>query len=356
MSTIIPLRADNFTPPMRTPWGGRKIASIKRGAVAPDHPAFQAPLGESWEVSLSSEYPSVCRETGRLLQEVLEESTGERLGPAGWSSAAVLVKYINADEPLSVQVHPADDSPDLSADECGKPEAWLVLECSSGAGLYLGFRPDVRETHVRQALSREEPDLQKLLNFVPVEPGDFFLLPPGVPHAIGAGVTLIEPQRVFPKRRGVTYRFWDWNRRYSKSGERDPNGDPRELHVEASLRTTRWDSNNDGMLTKRSFTHTCIADRKAKSVSLEQLAGPQGVLYSRHLMVGSLAGSGTYALPPAEHPRGFCVTAGKATLRDGHQAYPLRAGESALLCANAAHPMVELDQAHILVCAAGIFA
>jgi mannose-6-phosphate isomerase len=151
----------------------------------------------------------------------------------------LLVKLLDAAEALSVQVHPADDDPDLAADESGKPEAWIVLDAAPGAGLYLGFRPGVGRDDVAACLAAGGA-VDALMNFVAVQPGDAFAIAAGTPHAIGAGVTLVEPQFVTPGRRGLTYRFWDWNRRYDAAGRPDPNGRPRELHVERSLEVTRW--------------------------------------------------------------------------------------------------------------------
>ena len=74
------------------------------------------------------------------------------------------------------------------------------------------------------AESTSSGDASALLRFVPVAPGDFFTIGPGTPHAIGPGLTLVEPQQVLPGRRGLTYRYWDWNRRYDAEGRPDPQG------------------------------------------------------------------------------------------------------------------------------------
>ncbi|MBM4360650.1 MAG: class I mannose-6-phosphate isomerase, partial [Deltaproteobacteria bacterium] len=138
------------------------------------------------------------------------------------------------------QVHPADDDPALAGDESGKPEAWVVLDAEPGAGLYLGFRDGVSRGDVARALAANAK-LDAMMNFVPVGAGDAFVIDAGTPHAIGAGVTLLEPQFVRPGRRGLTYRYWDWDRRYDEAGRLDPAGAPRELHVARSLDVTRWD-------------------------------------------------------------------------------------------------------------------
>src|SRR5690606_7976392 len=155
----------------------------------------------------------------------------------GRTGTALLVKLIDTSEPLSVQIHPSNEYPGLSAGECGKPESWYIVAREPGAGLYLGFQRGTTEHDGRAALSGER-SLRELLRFVPVEPGDFFVIDAGTPHAIGEGLTLVEPQHVVPGQRGITYRYWDWDRRYDAAGKADPQGSPRPLHVEHALRVT----------------------------------------------------------------------------------------------------------------------
>ncbi|MFY7927317.1 MAG: hypothetical protein ACOVS5_00460, partial [Oligoflexus sp.] len=124
----------------------------------------------------------------------------------------------------------------LKPHECGKPESWLILDAEPGAGLYLGFSQAISRETLRQLL-QNDADLRPYLQFVPVQAGDYFEIQPGVPHAIGPGITLLEPQRVLLGRSGKTYRFWDWGRRYSRDGSLDPvHGQARELHIDEGLR------------------------------------------------------------------------------------------------------------------------
>ncbi|MFH2005421.1 MAG: type I phosphomannose isomerase catalytic subunit [bacterium] len=235
------LRADNFTPPTRTPWGGRKILGrYKSGlALSVDEPV----VGEAWEVSVEPDFPSRFQETDQTLADAIAEAPeawlGEAVAARHGGQTPLLVKLLDSADNLSVQVHPVDGDPSLAADESGKPESWLVLEADAGAGLYLGFRDGVRREDVERCIERQEA-LDRLLNFVPVLPGDVFVIQAGSAHAIGRGVTLVEPQFVAPGRRGVTYRYWDWNRRYDEHGTLDPAGQPRALHLARSLEVTDW--------------------------------------------------------------------------------------------------------------------
>lgn len=245
------LRPDNFTPPTRTPWGGRKILDrFKQGLDL--GPAGALPVvGESWEVSVEPSFPSRLAATGALLHDVIAAAPlawlGEREAARYGDQTPLLVKLLDAADNLSVQVHPADDDPRLAEDESGKPEGWYVLDAEPGAGLYLGFRDEVGRAEVERCLRGEGP-LEALMRFVPVQAGDAFAIAPGLVHAIGAGVTVIEPQLVLPGRRGVTYRYWDWNRRYDERGQPSPSGRPRPLHIERALAVTRWDANRGAAL------------------------------------------------------------------------------------------------------------
>lgn len=206
---------DNWTPPARTPWGGRAIADLKAGlAIDPARLAWPA-VGESWELSVDPAFPSRVASSGALLADVIAADPTTWLGAAaalaGETSTSLLVKLIDAAAPLSVQVHPRDDDPSLAPGESGKPECWVVLAAAPEAGIWLGFEPGVARAHVIRALDRGA-SLTPLLHFVRVRPGDAFTIPPGTVHAIGAGVTLLEAQLVRPGRTGVTYRFWDWDR------------------------------------------------------------------------------------------------------------------------------------------------
>lgn len=237
----LPLAPDNFTPLSRTPWGGDAIGRLYKGALVSGSRGQK--IGESWEFSCDPAAPSRVQGSlssldGLSLTDLINRWPAPILSPAlaaQGSGCEVLVKILDAAEPLSLQVHPHDDDPNLAPGECGKPESWLILAARPGAGIYLGFaKPQTRE-QLRQALNHGS-GLRDLLHFEPVKAGDYFDLQPGVPHAVGAGVTLLEPQRVLPGREGKTYRFWDWDRRYDASGGIDlKGGAARPLHIEAAL-------------------------------------------------------------------------------------------------------------------------
>jgi len=212
------LKPDNFTPLTRTPWAGDKINSLKSQHVK-DCPSR---IGESWEFSCDPVMVSRLDESNQKITDCLAKPTD------------VLIKLLHASSSLSLQIHPHDDDPQLKADECGKPEAWYVIDSEPGCGIYLGFKENYSKDSLPELLKNAKND--ECLYFIETKPGDYFEILPGVPHAIGPGVLLLEPQRVRSGKSGKTYRMWDWNRKYNPQGELDQeNGSPRELHLQQAL-------------------------------------------------------------------------------------------------------------------------
>lgn len=233
LNVPIVLEPSNFTPESRTPWGGYGISKYFKkhlqGVLVDQVPDK---IGESWEFSLDPSFPSKALIDGSDLLAIIKRFekdifSVERIN-AGRGECQILVKLLEASEPLSLQVHPSDQDRDLKPHECGKPESWLVLRAEKGAGIYLGFSSALSKDDLRLRLLEEGLRAKDCLNFVPVNPGDYFEIEPGVPHAIGPGVAILEPQRVLPNREGKTFRLWDWGRLY--------NGKPRELHLEQGMK------------------------------------------------------------------------------------------------------------------------
>lgn len=327
------LRPDNFTPQVRTPWGGKRLAETYKAGIAQPSQS----IGESWEVSVEPSFPSVT-EDGLLLSELIATD------PAAWLGAGnrfgdqtpLLVKLLDAASNLSVQVHPEDGDPALAGDESGKPEAWYVLDADPGAGLYLGFREGTTRKRVVECLDDAGP-LDELMNFVTVTPGDTFVIAAGTAHAIGAGLTLVEPQFVAPGRRGITYRFWDWNRRYDERGQLDPvHGRPRALQVERSLAVTAW----DGPLGDE-FVASCRA--QARVLSDAGLRRERLVDWP-WFVVEHWCGSGALELEPCETMWAVVCVGGEATLADT----TLTIGHSAVVPSAAGKLTVTGDRASLI--------
>jgi mannose-6-phosphate isomerase len=335
------LRADNFTPPTRTPWGGRKI--LERYKVGLGLGGGEPVVGEAWEVSVEPDFPSRLVDGDVTLAETIAGA------PVDWLGAEVaaryggqtplLVKLLDSADNLSVQVHPADGDPGLAEGESGKPESWLVLEADPGAGLYLGFADGVGRGAVERCISEDGP-LDELLNFVEVEPGDVFEIQAGSAHAIGRGVTLVEPQFVAPGRRGITYRYWDWNRRYDAKGHLDPAGEPRALHLARSLEVTDWDGPRG-----EAFLAQCrpeIPVLESGDVTRRRLVGWQW------FVVEQWQGDGVLRLEPVDTLWAITCVGGSAVVTAGDGEVRVRCGESCVVPAAAGALEARLEGGNLI--------
>lgn len=238
LDNVILVQSDLFTPLTRTPWAGGKIVANYKNHLHPE--ASGTKVGESWEFSCDPKFSSRVKGQDFTFNDIFEKYPEESLSTeqvTKWGkSSHILIKLLNADEPLSVQVHPNDEDKDLKDDECGKPESWLVLDAEPGSGLYIGFDKSISKSELKSLLL-DGDKAKDALKFVEVKPGDYFEIEPGVTHAIGPGVTLLEPQRIIKGQSGKTYRLWDWGRKYNEDGKRDDiNGQARELHIAEGLK------------------------------------------------------------------------------------------------------------------------
>lgn len=196
-------------------WGGTKLR--ERYGKMTD----MTPVAEAWELSFHKDGETRIKD-GRTLAEVL---TARELGDAcaGFPFFPMLIKFIDAKQSLSVQVHPSDAYALENEHSFGKTEMWYVVEAEEGAGLYVGFSRDVSKAELERAIA--ENTLCELLNFYPVKKGDCYFIPAGTIHAIGAGCVICEIQQ----NSNLTYRVFDY-------GRVGADGKPRELHVEKALR------------------------------------------------------------------------------------------------------------------------
>jgi mannose-6-phosphate isomerase len=196
----------------------------------------------------------------------------------------------------------------------------------------------------------EEARVDALMSFVPVSPGDVFLIEPGTPHAIGKGVLLLEPQRVAPGRRGLTYRYWDWNRKYDSAGRLDPAGKPRALHRERALDVTQWDRPGGAALLSE-IRHCAGPARIEDGARLEILASATGPARSEQFSLRRLTGSGRVELTAENRLRALTVLAGRARLDDGATQSVLTSGQTAALPACLGALEIELEAAHAVLSA-----
>ncbi len=214
-------------------WGGVALRE-KYGKITDKNP-----VGESWELSFHKDGPTKI-EDGRTLQEAV---TAKELGGncEGFPFFPMLIKFIDAKQDLSVQVHPSDAYALKNENSFGKTEMWYVVDAEPGAGLYVGFKQAVTKETYEQAI--KDGTLTELLNFYEVKPGDCYFIPSGTIHAIGAGCLIAEIQQ----NSNLTYRVYDY-------GRTDKNGNPRELHIDKALKVTSLEKyENSATGIQRSF-------------------------------------------------------------------------------------------------------
>lgn len=196
-----------------------------------------SPLAETWECSTHPDGQSVVAsgvDAGKILGDVLRTHP-EYLGThplqttGGRPELSILIKFIDAKQNLSVQVHPDDAYALAHENSLGKTEMWYVLAARKGATLVHGFKQDMDAVSVQKAIAAGK--IEKYLNQVPVHKDNLFYIEAGTVHAIGAGVLVAEIQ----ESSNLTYRLYDY-------GRIDKSGKQRELHIDKALRVMNYSS------------------------------------------------------------------------------------------------------------------
>src|SRR5262245_26441987 len=220
-----PLRFEPFLRPM--PWGGRKLLALGKNLLTPE------PYGESWEVSDHALAPSIVAEgpwAGQSLRSLMQTYREDLLGSYANEHDRFpwLIKCLDANDWLSVQVHPDEKSARLLwPGEGPKNEAWFVLEAAPESRIFAGLSPGVGQKEFEAAL--RSGSVEGCLHQFAPRPGDFIFMPAGTVHAVGGGVLFAEIQQTSD----ATFRLFDWNRR-------DAQGQPRKLHIQESLACIDW--------------------------------------------------------------------------------------------------------------------
>ncbi len=205
-------------------WGGHKLA--EEYGVAYDGPV----LAEAWTLSCHPDGASVIVNgpyQGQTLREYLESEGKEVLGEncRRFEDFPILIKFIDARDSLSIQVHPDNAYALKEEGQYGKTEVWYVMDAEEGAFLYYGFKHEISEEEFERRI--RDNTLPEVLHAAPVSKGDVFFISPGTLHAIGAGILIAEIQQ----NSNVTYRIYDF-------GRLGTDGKPRELHVDKALAVT----------------------------------------------------------------------------------------------------------------------
>lgn len=213
-------------------WGGTKLKSLFDKAATSDK------LGESWELSGYEADESIVTNgflAGNNLPELIEIYMGELVGDKIYDEFGLyfplLFKLIDANENLSIQVHPGDEIAAERHNSYGKTEMWYVIDADPGSILIIGFKNDCSRDEYLDALKKGL--VEDLLQKVPVTKGDVFFIPAGLVHAIGKGVVVAEIQQ----SSDITYRIYDYKRT-------DDQGNERELHTEEALDVIQFEASS----------------------------------------------------------------------------------------------------------------
>lgn len=230
-------------------WGGHRLSDYLAKEIGNDSAA------ESWEIVDHEDDQSVVRYgdlTGMSLRQIIADSGSDLIGERVMARISspdlpvhlqnrfpLLLKFLDANRHLSVQVHPDDEfGATLDPPDLGKTEAWYVMHADQGAKIFAGLKPDVTEELFREAV--ENDDTESTLHSFEPKQGDCVFIPAGTMHAIGAGLLIAEIQQASD----TTFRVYDW-------GRVDQDGQRRPLHIEQAISATDFEQGPVGAVPPR---------------------------------------------------------------------------------------------------------
>ncbi len=307
-------------------WGGTKLRTVFGKKCDYDI------IAESWELSAHPDGQSVIADgpyKGMYFGEFIEKFGEETVG---WKSGSldrfpILIKFIDAMKPLSIQIHPDDDYALENENEFGKNEMWYIVDCEPGSYLYCGLSRDASKEEIRQRI--EDNTITEILNKIEVNKGDCVMVKAGTIHAIGAGILICEIQQ----NSNCTYRMYDYDRR-------DKFGNKRELHVDKAL---------DVVDTKKYVPYECTTDSKGQDVEAEAAATLESDITEGQLLVSckyfecwkyDISGAVSINVDTASF-RSVIFTEGAGTIRVGKDVKAYKAGDSFFITAG--NKTVEID-------------
>ena len=305
------------------PWGGKRLAQQWR---KPDQNSYG--WAESWEVvDLGEDQSRVLGGpfNGRLLHDLVSASPDELLGRhAACGQFPLLLKFLDAAETLSVQVHPNDaQATVIAAGQRGKSEAWVILFAAPHSRMCIGLKPDIDRATLERHLAVDT--VEQCLHSISVKAGDVISVPVGTIHAIGAGIALAEIQQPSD----LTLRLFDWNRR-------DAQGQQRSLHIEHALQCIDF---SRGPISPHLPREVASSDHRC-----EELISNELFLWRRHTAIGQ-----RFQLPDEDRCRIVSLIAGQADVQSPSGRESLSLGESLLIPANCDPIEVEATAGSVLL-------
>ena len=221
-------------------WGGRRFSGLLSMPLPGDEP-----IGEAWILSDRDDHQSLVAngplmgQTIRRLMEQYREQLMGKLAPR-FSRFPLLLKFLDAREMLSVQVHPSDAYPDLiPAGETSKTEAWVVIEAKKGSQIYAGLKSGTTADDLRHAISGGA--IADCLASIVPKPGDAVFIPAGTVHTLGGDIVVFEVQQ----NSDVTFRLYDWGHVDTKTGK------PRPLQMDQAFACIDFEGSAGGLVAPR---------------------------------------------------------------------------------------------------------
>ena len=287
-------------------WGGRRLADVLTAPLPGD-----GPIGEAWVLSDRDDHQSAVangplkgRTIGQLLKQWPEQLLGKLAGR--FRRFPLLLKFLDAHDMLSVQVHPSDWQTNyLPPGETGKTEAWVVLEAGTESRIYAGLKPATTADNLRRAIANGAV-AEHLVCFMP-KPGDGVFLPAGTVHALGGDVVVFEVQQ----NSDVTFRLYDWDHVDAKTGQR------RALQVDQAIACIDFAQGAVGPVI--------AAVEEVKPVLRERL------FCCEHFGLWRLRGESPFTVSAAGMPRVLVCLAGDGQLEHDNANYAVGKGDVLLL-------------------------
>ncbi len=289
-------------------WGGNKLVTkLNKKSTLKN-------VGESWELSDIEDNISIVSNgklKGKTLRELLETYKSELIGENNYANFGnnfpLLIKFIDAKEDLSVQVHPNDELAKKLHNSFGKTEMWYIMQADQGSKLVIGFNKEISPDQYLKYVA--EKKIPSVLNYEIVKAGDAFFIEPGTVHTIGAGILLAEIQQTSD----ITYRIYDWDRL-------DDQGNPRVLHTDLAVEAINFSTKIEVKRNYHSFINSLnnIVKCKYFTTNFIHVVGEKELDYGE---------TDSFII--------FMCVKGNATITMGEHLEILNYGETLLIPANA---------------------
>ncbi len=287
-------------------WGGRRLANLLSAPLPGD-----GPIGEAWVLSDRTDHQSLVANgplKGQTLGQMMDQFQESLMGKLSsrFTRFPLLLKFLDAHEMLSVQVHPSDAHPELiPVGDSAKTEAWVVIGAKKGSHIYAGLRPGTTSGSLR--LSIDDGTIANQLVCIAPRDGDAVFIPAGTVHTLGDDVVVFEVQQ----NSDVTFRLYDWGHVDAKTGQ------PRPLQVDQALASIDFAGNHGGLVTPIVLSTT--------PVERESLFDCEPFLLWR------LRGEAPFAVGAKEEPRVLVCIEGSGQVTHEEIPYAVGKGEVWLL-------------------------